>query len=80
MRVTLWSRRHRLRPPWTTQARDADLARPLGTSIASGTQDVQIDRLIDEARLPIPAWFGIRYADELRAAYREFGPEASSGR
>jgi hypothetical protein len=55
-----------------TQARLGELARGLGVSIpGSGRKDVQIARLLDAARLPLPALLGHLYRDELRTACRE---------
>lgn len=49
-----------------TQSRLVELARGLGVSIpASGRKDVQIARLLDAARLPLPALLGHLYRDEL---------------
>jgi ERCC4-related helicase len=57
-----------------TQARLVELARSLGVTIpTSGRKDMQIARLIDAARLPLPGWLGHLYRDELRAACREHG-------
>lgn len=62
-----------------TQARLGELARGLGVSIpSSGRKDVQIARLLDAARLPLPALLGHLYRDELRAACREHGLTAES--
>lgn len=55
-----------------TQARLGELARGLGVSLpSSGRKDAQIARLLDAARLPLPALLGHLYRDELRAACRE---------
>jgi hypothetical protein len=61
-----------------TQARLVELARELGVSIPAGRKDAQIAKLIEQARLPLPAWLGHLVRDELRAACRELGLDASS--
>jgi hypothetical protein len=61
-----------------TQSRLVELARELGVSLPSGRKDVQIARLIERARLPLPAWLGHLVRDERRAACREHGVDASS--
>ena len=61
-----------------TQARLVELARELGISIPAGRKDAQIAKLIEQARLPLPAWLGHLVRDELRAACRELGLDASS--
>jgi superfamily II DNA or RNA helicase len=62
-----------------TQARLIELSRELGVAIpATGRKDTQIARLIESAHLPLPAWLGYLVRDELRAACREHGLDASS--
>jgi hypothetical protein len=61
-----------------TQARLVELARELGVSIPAGRKDAQIAKLIENARLPLPAWLGHLVRDELRAACRALGLDASS--
>src|SRR3954470_412347 len=62
-----------------TQARLGELARGLGVSIpSSGRKDAQIARLLDAARLPLPALLGHLYRDELRAACRAHDLTAES--
>jgi hypothetical protein len=61
-----------------TQARLVELARELGVSIPAGRKDAQIAKLLERARLPLPAWLGHLVRDELRAACRELGLDASS--
>lgn len=61
-----------------TQTRLVELARELGVSIPAGRKDVQITKLVEGARLPLPAWLGHLVRDELRAACSEHGIDASS--
>jgi len=61
-----------------TQARLVELARELGVSIPAGRKDAQIAKLIESARLPLPAWLGHLVRGELGAACREHGVDASS--
>jgi hypothetical protein len=61
-----------------TQARLVELARELGVSIPAGRKDAQIAKLLERARLPLPAWLGNLVRDELRVACREHGVDASS--
>ena len=62
-----------------TQARLIELARGLGVTIpTSGRKDAQIARLIEGARLPLPALLGHLYRDELRAACRDHALEIES--
>jgi len=62
-----------------TQARLGEVACNLGVRIPrSGRKDVQVARLLDAARLPLPALLGHLYRDELRAACREHGLMAKS--
>ncbi len=65
-----------------TQPRLLELARGLGVTIpSSGRKDAQIARLLESARLPLPALLGHLYRDELRAACREHAlPEDSRSR
>lgn len=62
-----------------TQSRLVELARELGVPIpATARKDAQIGKLIEGARLPLPAWLGYLVRDELRAACREHDLDASS--
>ncbi len=62
-----------------TQSRLIELGRELGVALpSSGRKDVQIARLIDSARLPLPAWLGYLVRDELRAACRDHGLDGGS--
>lgn len=62
-----------------TQARLIELGRELGVAIATAARkDAQIGKLIEGARLPLPAWLGYLVRDELRAACREHKIDASS--
>lgn len=62
-----------------TQNRLVDLSRILGVSIpVSGRKDVQVARLLDGAKMPLPNLLGHLNRDELRAACRGHGLEAES--
>lgn len=62
-----------------TQGRLVELARELGVSVpVAGRKDAQIARLVENTKLPLPAWLGHLVRDELRAACREHGLDASS--